>query len=119
MSAKVLKIDGNTMKQTDSKKRRAPRLSQYSEDQTDGYLLRGTDERGGSMYFFRVGVTGLNRRLFGPFRHKGHAIAAFDALLARVLQAMTDTENEDMEEALGNGGGQMIEVPGDLTVIKG
>lgn len=118
MSAKVLTMDGTTSAQAGERAVRHIRRSYYAEDRTFPFLFQTTNQHGKRDYFVRVLVTGLRGRLFGPFRSKGAAIAAYDALLRRVLEAMNDAANEDMDEAHGNNGREMIELPGQLKAVQ-
>jgi hypothetical protein len=115
MGAKVLKMNGGAAKQVKDKDRRHRRASYYADDRTARYLLVGKDERGKAVYFIRFGVTGLRRRVFGPYRSKGHAIQDFDRLLGGVLNAFTDVANEN---AGGSNCGPMIELPTGLALVE-
>ena len=118
MEAKVLKLDGGATDKAQKKEIRNRRVSYMAEDRTARYLLVGEDESGKTIYYIRVGVTGLRRRLFGPFSKKGHAIDAFDGLLCGVLQALTDAANEGMDDAIGNSPRELIELPNNLSLVK-
>lgn len=82
---------------------------------TARYLLAGKDENGKKVYFIRVGVTGLRRRVFGPYRRKGHAIMVFDERLAVVLEAFVNRANAD---AGVRNHGLMIEPLDNLVTVK-
>jgi hypothetical protein len=118
MAAKVLKMDGGAAKQAEDKDVRHRRTSYYVDDRTARYLLVGKDERGKAVYFIRVGVTGLRRRVFGPYRSKGQAILAFDGVLGGVLQAFIDLANEDAIPEVGNQARLMIELPTGLALVE-
>lgn len=112
MGAKVLKIaKGQT--ETDVIRRR----SYYQEDLAAKYLLVRTDERGKAAYFFRVRITGLHGRVFGPFRRKIDAIQAFDFFLQKVLHAFCDFGNE-VEDHAGNGR-EHVALPDGLREVEG
>ncbi|OAI47492.1 hypothetical protein AYO43_04365 [Nitrospira sp. SCGC AG-212-E16] len=118
MAAKVLNMNGGPAKKAEENDTRHLRASYYAEDRTARYLLVGKDERGKTVYFIRVGVTGLRRRVVGPFRRKGQAIMAFDELLGRVLEGFVDLANDRISEGRGNQGQMMIEPPDNLATVE-
>ena len=111
-------MDGGAAKQAEEKEVRIRRASYYADDRTARYLLVGKDERGKAVYFIRIGMTGLRRRVFGPFRRKSQAIMAFDGLLGRVLEAFVDLANEDAISEVGNQARLMIELPNGLALVE-
>lgn len=118
MAGKVLNINGGAAMKVEEKETQHRRASYYAEDRTARYLFVGKDESGKAVYFIRVGVTGLRRRVFGPFRRKSHAIMAFDGLLGQVLEGFIDLANECYEERRGNHGQLMIEPPTNLATVR-
>ena len=93
------------------------RRSYYQEDLAAKYLMVRTDESGQAAYFFRMHITGLHARVFGPFRRKSDAIQAFDSVLQKVLQAFCDLGNE-VEDHAGNGR-EHVALPDGLREVKG
>jgi hypothetical protein len=77
MGAKVLKMD----RVTKATKEPSRRFSYYSEDLKAQYLLMGADERGKTVYFFKMQITGLKNRMFGPYARRSMAIDGFDTVL--------------------------------------
>ena len=62
-------------------------------------------------YYFQVDVTGLRRRMFGPFETEAEAIEHFDGLLQDVLEAFCDVANE-------SGACEHIVPPSDLKPLS-
>jgi len=118
MAGKVLNMNGDAVKKVEEKEAQHLRASHYAEDRTARYLLVGKDEHGKAVYFIRMGVIGLRRRVFGPFRRKGHAIMAFDGFLGHVLEGFSDLMNETPDDGRSNFGRMMIEPPTNLTTER-
>lgn len=99
-----------------AKKAPARKSSIYAEDPRAQFLLVGTNELGEREFYFQVNMTGLRRRVFGPYYKRSTAIESFDVLLEEVRQAFCDVENG---EGLGSGadcGKEVIPLPLDLRV---
>lgn len=91
----------------------ASRESALAEDRQAEYLLSGEDERGRRVWFYRVQVTGLHTRVFGPFAQKADAIAAFDTFLSGVLEALCECLNSI--NGRQNRGMEFIQLPAYLN----
>jgi hypothetical protein len=89
MGAKVLKMEGATK----AKKEPSLKFSQYTEDPKAQYLLMGADEKGRTVYFFKMNITGLKDRVFGPYARRSMAIDHFDAVLGGALEAFCEVQN--------------------------
>lgn len=85
--------------------------SVYSEDPKAQYLFTGTDEHGREVYFFQMDVTGLRKRIFGPYSTRAKAIRCFDEVLSSVHEAFCEIQNM---ERFKNSGMEHIELPKDL-----
>jgi hypothetical protein len=111
MSAKVIKMEGATQ----PKKERARKFSFYSEDPQAQYLLMGTDERGRTVYFFKMQITGLHDRVFGPYDSRSLAIDGFDTVLGGALESFCNVHNVGRDKS--NNGMEHIAVPEHLTPV--
>jgi hypothetical protein len=111
MSAKVIKMEGATQ----PKKERARKFSYYSEDPKAQYLLMGADERGRTVYFFKMQITGLHERLFGPYDHRSTAIDCYDTVLMGALDAFCNVQNAGRDKS--NNGMEHVAVPKNLTPV--
>jgi hypothetical protein len=89
MGAKVLKMDGGT---TATKEPSRP-LSHLTEDHQAQYLFMAEDAHGKPMYFFKVQITGLRDRVFGPYARRSIAIDGFDSVLGGALEAFCELQN--------------------------
>ena len=89
MGAKVLKMDSGTT----AKKKPSRKFSFYSEDPKAQYLLMGADEKGRTVYFFKMNITGLTDRVFGPYARRSMAIDGFDSVLGGALEAFCELQN--------------------------
>jgi len=111
MGAKVLKMDGVT-KVTKEPSRR---FSYYSEGPQAQYLLMGADERGRTVYFFKMHITGLRERMFGPYDSRSMAIDCYDTVLQGALESFCNVQNAGRGK--GNNGMEHIAVPDNLTPV--
>jgi hypothetical protein len=89
MAAKVLKLDNGTK----GKKEPSRKVSHYSEDPKARYLLMGTDAQGKPIYFFKMQITSLKDRLFGPYKSRSMAVTGFDTVLGAAREAFVDVQN--------------------------
>jgi hypothetical protein len=89
MGAKVLKMEGITK----AKKARGRNFSHYTEDPEARYLFMAEDAHGKPMYFFKMQITGLKDRTFGPYARRSMAIDHFDAVLGGALDAFCEVQN--------------------------
>jgi hypothetical protein len=89
MAAKVLKMEGVTK----AKKERARKFSQYTEDPKARYLFMAEDAQGKPMYYFKMQITGLKDRVFGPYTRRSMAIDGFDTVLGGALEAFCEVQN--------------------------
>jgi len=111
MGAKILKMDGiPKVKQGPNRK-----FSYYSEDPQAQYLLRGADERGKTVYFFKMKMTGLHGRIFGPYDSRSMAVNCFDTVLQGTLESFCNVQNTG--QGKGNNGMEHIAVPENLTPV--
>jgi hypothetical protein len=88
------------------------RSSQNLEDHRAKYLISRVNERGQRVWFYQVEVTGLHRRVFGPFRRKSDAIEGFDLFLDGALQALCECWNAVTDH--DNRGMAFIQLPSYL-----
>ena len=110
MGAKVLKMDSGAT----AKKKPSRKFSFYSEDPKAQYLLMGADEKGRTVYFFKMNITGLKDRMFGPYARRSMAIDGFDAVLGGALEAFCDIQNDGRNK--GNGM-EYPALPSNLTPV--
>lgn len=75
------------------------------------YLFTGTDEWGKTVYFFKMHITGLQDRLFGPFDNRTMAVENFDVVLAGALQSFCEMAFQ------GNNGMEHVALPTNLTPV--
>jgi hypothetical protein len=111
MRAKILGLDGTEVQQ-DTKRTSVPRSAGNLEDLSATYLLRAVNERGQRCWFYRVAITGLYTRLFGPFTRKSEAIEGFELFLNGALQALCNCLNDASEGE--KRASQFIETPSYL-----
>jgi hypothetical protein len=111
MGANVLKMVGGTKK----KKEPIRDFSYYSEDPKAQYLLMGADERGKTVYFFKMNITGLHDRIFGPYASRSKAVDCFDTVLIGALDAFCSVHNSCQDK--GNNGMERIAMPEHLTQV--
>jgi len=107
----VVAIVEETTKQKRTTRRQ---FSAYTENPKAQYLLTGTDEQGKTVYFFRMNVTGLQDRVFGPYLSRSMAIECFDKVLEAVLVGFCDAQNAGRSK---NNGMEHIALPGDLAPV--
>ena len=111
MAAKVLKMEGVTK----ATKKPSRNVSYYSEDPNAQYLLRGADARGETVYFFKMNITGLHDRVFGPYESRSMAIDGYDTVLMGALDAFCNVQNSARGKS--NNGMEHIAVPEHLTPV--
>jgi hypothetical protein len=70
------------------------RSSQNLEDHRAKYLLSSVNDRGQRCWFYRVAITGLHTRIFGPFTRKSDAIAGFELFINGALEALCACLND-------------------------
>ena len=101
-----------------AKKEPARRRSHVAEDPRAELLLVGTDEFGKKVFYFQISVTGLRRRVFGPYRKRSTAIKSINVLLGSVIGGFCDVQNG---EQLGAGeipGMEHLVLPLDLQACR-
>ena len=102
---------GLAANETRSKKRKWKKAPPwYVEDRRAQYLFTGTDEFGEIVYYFKIQITGLRGRVFGPYVNASDAISAFDTILRGALEAFCEAQNESP----GSVGVEHIAFPEDL-----
>lgn len=89
MGADILTMDGVTP----PKKERGRRISWRAEDRTARYLLMATNAQGKTSYYFKVQITGMRDRIFGPYAHRSMAIEGFDLVLDATYSVFCDVQN--------------------------
>jgi hypothetical protein len=109
MGARILNLNGAEVQQGAVHKPPPCRSSQNLEDRQAKYLLSSVNERGQRVWFYQVEVTGLHRRVFGPYRRKSDAIEGFDLFLNGALQALCECWNAVTDH--DKGGMAFIQLP--------
>ena len=89
MGAKVLKMDSGAT----AKKKPSRKFSYYTEDPQARYLFRAENAHGKPTYFFKIQITGLKDRMFGPYARRSMAIDGFDSVLGGALEAFCELQN--------------------------
>jgi hypothetical protein len=114
MAAKVLKMESGTK----TKKAPSREFSHYAEDSHAQYLLTGTDAHGKTEYFFKLNMTGLRDRVFGPYDSRSAAVDGFDTVLMGALEAFCEVLNTGRgNESKSNNGLEHIALPQNLTPV--
>lgn len=108
----VLKIESAT----EAKRHRGRTHSYYAEDPGTAYLLTGLDTQGRPVYYFQLEITGLRKRVFGPYAKRSTAIRLYDSVLEKVLRGYCDVLNDGREE--GYVGMEHVEAPEDLKPLS-
>ena len=98
-----------------AKKACGKKFSYYSEDPNAQYLLTGTDEYGKTVYFFKMHITGLQDRMFGPYDNRSMAVENFDVVLEAALQSFCEMHTS--RGGKGNNGMEHIALPTNLTPV--
>jgi hypothetical protein len=98
------------------KKSGSRKFSYYLEDHKAQFLLSSTDNRGKKAYFFKMHITGLQERIFGPYDSRSMAVECFDRVLERALESFFDCHTCGNRSA-SNSGMEHIALPTDLTPI--
>ncbi len=101
MEAKVLQMPGVEQ----PKKERGRRVSHSAEDPTAQYLFMAEDAQGEPMYYFKIQITGMKDRVFGPYARRSMAIEGFDIVLGYAYDAFCEVQNT------GRDGGNGMEHP--------
>ena len=78
---------------TKATKEPSRKFSYYLEDPKAQYLLMGTDERGKTVYFFKMQIIGLKDRVFRPYARRSMAIDGFDTVLGGALESFCNVQN--------------------------
>jgi hypothetical protein len=104
--------------QEEQSKKNSPsrKFSYYLENPKTDYLLTGTDERGKTVYFFKMHITGLYDRVFGPYASRAKAVECFDNVLMGALESFC-TCNTLERNSKSNSGMEHVAVPTGLTPI--
>lgn len=108
MAGKVIKMAGVTQ----AKKARTWRFSQCAEDPTARYLFTAEDAHGKPMYYFKMQITGMKDRVFGPYARRSKAIEGFDLVLDSAYAAFCEVQN------IGRDGGNGMEHPALPKYLK-
>jgi hypothetical protein len=108
MKAKILKMEGVIQ----PVKTRARRVSHYAEDPTARYLLTAENAHGKPMYYFKMQITGMKDRVFGPYARRSMAIEGFDLVLGAAVDAFCEVQNT------GRNGGDGMEHPALPKYLK-
>jgi hypothetical protein len=95
-------------------KRSTCRCSAHSENPNAKYLLCGTDDQGKKVFFFRMNVTGLQDRVFGPYSSRSMAIHCFDLVLETVLTSFCEVQNVGRNKHHGM---EHVPLPTDLAAV--
>jgi hypothetical protein len=98
------------------KKARGRKFSMYVEDSKSRYLFTGVDERGKTAYFFKVQMTGLQERIFGPYGSRAMAVACFDTVLSSALESFCEVAENSRRDHCNNGM-EHIALPQTLTPV--
>ena len=93
MGARILDLNGAEVPNS-SVRETSCRSSQNLEDHRAKYLLSSVNERGQRVWFYQIEVTGLHRRVIGPYRRKSDAIEGFDLFLNGALQTLCECWNQ-------------------------
>ena len=88
---KVLSLTGEEPPQVE--KKAAPRRAVCAEEPESTFLLQRKDEQGRTWYFFDCRISGLHRRVFGPFTTKQGVYALADLVLNEALEALCECQN--------------------------
>lgn len=112
MGAKVLKMEGEAK----AKKEPSRKFSYYSEDPKAQYLLMGADEQGRTVYFFKMNITGLHDRMFGPYDSRATAVICFDTVLQGALESFCNVQNAGRDKS--NNGMEHIALPANLKPVS-
>jgi hypothetical protein len=89
--------------------------SAYCEDPKAQYLFSGTDETGKKVYFFKMNITGLRNRIFGPYSTPSLAVKGFDTVLGEALQAFCEVTNVHSGRSFE--GMEHVALPNDLMPV--
>lgn len=67
------------------------------------------------MYFFKLNMTGLHDRMFGPYDSRSKAIDGFDTVLQGALGSFYNVQNAGRDR--GNNGMEHIALPKNLMPV--
>ncbi len=98
------------------KKSRSGKFSYYLENPKTEYLFTGTDEQGRTVFFFRMHITGLYDRIFGPYVRRSMAVECFDNVLVAALESFCNCQAFGRTDK-GNNGMEHIAIPTDITPV--
>ena len=104
MGARILDLNGAEVQHGSVHEAPPCRASHNLEDHRAKYLLSSINERGQRVWFYQVEVTGLHRRVVGPYRRKSDAIEGFDLFLNGALQTLCECWNQ----VTGHDDGEMV-----------
>ena len=99
-----------------NKKSRSPKFSYYLENPKTEYLFTGTDEHGKTVFFFKMHITGLYDRMFGPYASRAGAVECFDTVLAAALESFCNCHFHG-NRSKSNSGMEHVALPENLTPI--
>lgn len=66
------------------------KFSHYLESSKTKYLFTGMDNEGKPAYFFKMHITGLQDRIFGPYDSRSMAVECFDTVRIAALESFCD-----------------------------
>ena len=98
------------------KKSPSPNFSYYLENPKTEYLFTGTDEHGKTVFFFKMHITGLCDRVFGPYASRAGAVECFDTVLTAALESFCNCQTHG-PRSRSNSGMEHIAFPTDLTPV--
>ena len=101
-------------KEKPAKKAPPRKCSHWAEDPKAKYLLSGVDQHEKTVYFFKMQVTGLQVRIFGPYDSRAMAVECFDVVLDGALESFLEVENIGRT---GNSGMERVALPENLTPV--
>ena len=90
------------------------KFSHYLESSKTKYLFTGMDNEGKPAYFFKMHITGLQDRIFGPYDSRSMAVECFDTVLEAALISFCDVQNRGRKS---NSGMEHIALPTNLTPV--
>ena len=110
MGAKVLQMPGVTQ----PKQERVRRFSHHAEDPTAQCLFMAENAQGKPTYYFKIQITGMKDRVFGPYTRRSKAIEEFDLVLGFASEAFCEVQNTGRE---GGNGMEHPALPTHLTPV--
>ena len=109
---KVVAIQEEQPKKTEPSRK----FSYYLENPKTEFLLQGTDEHGKTVYFFKMHITGLYDRVFGPYASRAMAVDCFDNVLIAALESFCNCQVHG-KRSKSNNGMEHIAMPENLTLV--